>query len=184
MEDLHDDERGLEEYHRARQPHYAQNTVARSLPCYANSEQDVIRQAFQTGNYTWMKELIPVEIAPDSINGLRKKRMEQNRTGDGRPAQTWSKMTSLWGGGYYQEFEYMPEPYETDDKMKEKQADIEKRIQCGHKEDWHMSSQSTRQKYEPMLITKEELDDPRTKKTADFYLRPDPSVGQATAEVG
>ena len=29
---------------------------------YANHEQDIIRQAFSTGNYTWMKESLPVEM--------------------------------------------------------------------------------------------------------------------------
>ena len=33
---------------------------------------------------------------------LRRQRMERNRLAEPVP-QTWSRMTQLWGGGYYQE---------------------------------------------------------------------------------
>merc|ERR1719235_3005554 len=58
-----------------------------------------------------MKEALPVELAPDTVNLLRRQRMERNRLSEQIP-QTWTKMTQLWGGGYYQEFEYIPDPYD------------------------------------------------------------------------
>merc|ERR1719197_1344865 len=58
-----------------------------------------------------MKESLPVELAPDAVNLLRRQRMERNRLAEPVP-QTWSKMTQLWGGGYYQEFEYIPDDYD------------------------------------------------------------------------
>eukprot|EP00397_Hematodinium_sp_SG-2012_P044195 GEMP01049304.1.p1 GENE.GEMP01049304.1~~GEMP01049304.1.p1 ORF type:complete len:394 (+),score=90.46 GEMP01049304.1:179-1360(+) len=168
--------------YRPRVPHFSLSTVAQSAPGYSNAEQDIIRQAFHTGNYTWMKELLPVELAPDAINILRRRRMEENRVGTGRPPLTWSKMTGLWGGGFYQEFEYMPDPYELKENAisQEKKAGLEKRVEMGHSQDWHVPSQQARLKYEPMLVTREELKDVRTKET-DFYLRPDSSEVEASA---
>merc|ERR1719506_2331192 len=61
-----------------------------------------------------MKESLPVELAPDAVNLLRRQRMERNRLAEPVP-QTWSKMTQLWGGGYYQEFEYIPDEYDRKD---------------------------------------------------------------------
>merc|ERR1719379_2545060 len=58
-----------------------------------------------------MKESLPVELAPDAANLLRRQRMERNRLAEPVP-HTWSKMTQLWGGGYYQEFEYIPDEYD------------------------------------------------------------------------
>merc|ERR1719218_465582 len=95
----------------SRAPHYAQMTSAHIAQEYSNHEQDVVRQSFSTGNHTWMKESLPVELGPDAINLLRRQRMERNRLAEPMP-QTWSKMTQLWGGGYYQEFEYVSDSYE------------------------------------------------------------------------
>merc|ERR1719408_547945 len=92
-------------------PHYALKTVSTSAPEFLNHEQDVIRQSFSTGNHTWMKEALPVELAPDTVNQLRRQRMERSRLAE-PPPQTWSKMTQLWGGGCYQEFEYIPDEYD------------------------------------------------------------------------
>mmetsp|Transcript_128659 Transcript_128659/g.223042 ORF Transcript_128659/g.223042 Transcript_128659/m.223042 type:complete len:430 (-) Transcript_128659:66-1355(-) len=145
-----------------RVPHYAQKTIISSAPEFANTEQDVIRQSFSTGNHTWMKESLPVELGPDAVNMLRRKRMERNREAEPLP-QTWSKMTQLWGGGYYQEFEYIPDPY--DHKMNfERQLRnqaIERREKISH-HDWRYSSQEKRLKHETMIK------DPRNKETYPY----------------
>jgi hypothetical protein len=80
----------MEEREKRRVQHYAQRTVSCSAPEFANHEQDVIRQSFSTGNHTWMKESLPVELGPDAINMLRRQRMERNRLAEPTP-QTWSK---------------------------------------------------------------------------------------------
>jgi len=100
----------------SRVPHYALRTVTHSAPEFANHEQDMIRQSFAAGNHTWMKEALPTDLGPDAVNLHRRQRMERNRLAEPVP-QTWSKMTQLWGGGYYQEFEYIPDAY---DSRKEK----------------------------------------------------------------
>ncbi|CAJ1456179.1 unnamed protein product, partial [Effrenium voratum] len=116
---------------------------------YTNHEQDIIRQSFSTGNYTWMKESLPVEMGPDAIHVLRRQRMERNRLAEPVP-QTWSKMTQLWGGGYYQEFEYMPEEYKDKRGLPARQADADKRMKIAN-HDWRYTAQERRLKHEPML---------------------------------
>ncbi|CAJ1353252.1 unnamed protein product [Effrenium voratum] len=132
-----------------RQPHYAQSTHATGASEYTNHEQDIIRQSFSTGNYTWMKESLPVEMGPDAIHVLRRQRMERNRLAEPVP-QTWSKMTQLWGGGYYQEFEYMPEEYKDKRGLPARQADADKRMKIAN-HDWRYTAQERRLKHEPML---------------------------------
>jgi len=138
--------------------HYASQTVANSAPEFANDEQDIIRQSFSTGNHTWMKESLPVELAPDSINQLRRQRMEKNRLAEPLP-QTWSKMTQLWGGGCYQEFEYIPDEYQRKGDFSKgmREQSNEKRGQISN-HDWRYASQERRQKHETMI------NDPRNKE--------------------
>lgn len=155
-----------------RKPHYSLSTVATSAPDYINHEQDVIHQAFHTGNYTWMKELLPVGLHPDSINFLRKKRMDQVKTGGSprREPLTWAKMTGLWGGGYYYEFEFMPDPYDLKHEVDQgiQKRDKEKQSSVGHTLNWRQPSQEVRLKYEPLVISKEELKNPRAKEVLPF----------------
>ncbi|CAE7194651.1 unnamed protein product [Symbiodinium sp. CCMP2592] len=132
-----------------RQPHYAQTTQANGANEFSNHEQDIIRQSFSTGNHTWMKESLPVELGPDAIHLLRRQKMERNRLAEPVP-QTWSKMTQLWGGGYYQEFEYMPEEYKDKRGLLPRQADPDKRSKIAN-HDWRHNSQEKRLKHEPML---------------------------------
>jgi len=140
-----------------RVPHYAQKTITTSAPEFANHEQDVIRQSFCCGNHTWMKEALPVELAPDAVNLLRRQRMERNRLAEPVP-QTWSKMTQLWGGGYYQEFEYIPDEYDRKDGAgrSNRNFSVEKREKISH-HDWRFASQEKRLKHETMIK------DPRNK---------------------
>lgn len=134
-----------------------QRTIASSAPEYANHEQDVVKQSFCTGNHTWMKEALPVELAPDSVNQLRRQRMERNRLAEPLP-QTWSKMTQLWGGGCYQEFEYIPDNYgRRAEIMKKSRVDAtELREKISH-HDWKHTSQEKRMKHETLI------NDPRNK---------------------
>jgi len=144
-----------------RVPHYAMRTVTNSAPEFANHEQDVIRQSFSSGNHTWMKEALPVELGPDSVNLLRRQRMERNRLSEPVP-QTWSKMTQLWGGGYYQEFEYMPDEYDRrPNEAFSRSYDPEKRGKIAN-HDWRCASQERRMKYESMI------NDPRNKDTYPY----------------
>jgi hypothetical protein len=140
-----------------RVPHYAQKTIATSAPEFANHEQDIIRQSFSNGNYTWMKEALPVELGPDTVNLLRRQRMERNRLAEPVP-HTWSKMTQLWGGGYYQDFEYIPDEYDRKDTFERniRTYSTEKREKISH-HDWRHPSQEKRLKHETMIK------DPRNK---------------------
>jgi len=147
---------------RRRAAHYAQKTVATSAPEFLNHEQDVIRQSFSSGNHTWMKEALPVELAPDTINQLRRQRMERNRLAEPLP-QTWSKMTQLWGGGCYKEFEYIPDEYSRkDDLAKKMRADSVKDREHISNHDWRYASQEKRLKFETII------NDPRNKETYPY----------------
>jgi len=152
-------------------PHYAQKTITTSAPEFANHEQDVIRQSFSTGNHTWMKEALPVELGPDAVNLLRRQRMERNRLAEPAP-QTWSKMTQLWGGGYYQEFEYIPDEYDRKGLFNRLRGDsTEKREKISH-HDWRYASQEKRLKHETLIK------DPRN-KDAYPYLGGDKDAEEA-----
>jgi hypothetical protein len=143
---------------RRRVAHYMQRTVASSAPEYANHEQDVIRQSFSIGNHTWMKEALPVELVPDSVNRLRRQRMERSRLSEPLP-QTWSKMTQLWGGGCYQEFEYMADEYSR--KAELNKTNRLERVAMREKisnHEWRHTSQEKRMKHETLI------NDPRNKE--------------------
>eukprot|EP00747_Dinoflagellata_sp_TGD_P162785 gnl/TRDRNA2_/TRDRNA2_180766_c0_seq1.p1 gnl/TRDRNA2_/TRDRNA2_180766_c0~~gnl/TRDRNA2_/TRDRNA2_180766_c0_seq1.p1 ORF type:complete len:432 (-),score=84.78 gnl/TRDRNA2_/TRDRNA2_180766_c0_seq1:214-1509(-) len=144
-----------------RVPHYAMKTVTHSAPEFVNHEQDMIRQSFSCGNYTWMKEALPVELGPDAVNMLRRQRMERNRLADPLP-QTWTKMTQLWGGGYYQEFEYMPDPYTDGDPMLKLRGNVKEKREKIANHDWRYPSQEKRLKHETMI------NDPRNKETYPY----------------
>lgn len=98
-----------------------------------------------------------MELGPDSVNMLRRQRMERNRLSEPVP-QTWSKMTQLWGGGYYQEFEYIPDEYDRKDAFSRgiRGNSTEKREKISH-HDWRHPSQERRLKHETMIK------DPRNK---------------------
>merc|ERR1719506_3290997 len=121
-----------------------------------------------------MKESLPVELAPDAVNLLRRQRMERNRLAEPVP-QTWSKMTQLWGGGYYQEFEYIPDDYDRREGFNRgmRGSETEKREKISH-HDWRYPSQERRLKHETMIK------DPRNKDAypylgGDKDLELDPS---------
>merc|ERR1740138_242978 len=119
-----------------------------------------------------MKEALPVELGPDMVNLLRRQRMERNRLAEPVP-QTWSKMTQLWGGGYYPEFEYIPDEYDRKDefiRQGREEAD-RKREKISH-HDWRYSSQEKRLKHETMIK------DPRN-KDAYPYLGGDKDAEEA-----
>lgn len=149
-------------------PHYALETFASTAPEYMNLEQDVIRQGFHSGNYTWLKDALPVELAPDTVSALRKTRVERSRTGVGeaaRPVATWARLSSLWGGGYYPEFAFLPEPY---DRQRDLQRDEDHRKIAKRQEissqGWKPSSAAVRLRHEPLICTREEMHDPRKKE--------------------
>lgn len=75
--------------------------------------------------------------------------MERNRLAEPVP-QTWSKMTQLWGGGFYQEFEYMPEEYKDKRGLSARQVDPHKREKIAN-HDWRHNSQERRLKHEPLM---------------------------------
>jgi hypothetical protein len=109
-----------------------------------------------------MKEALPVELGPDMVNLLRRQRMERNRLAEPVP-QTWSKMTQLWGGGYYQEFEYMPDEYDRRPNFSfgMRTSDREKREKIAN-HDWRYASQEKRMKHESLI------NDPRSKETYPY----------------
>lgn len=160
---LGEEQQSASSSHRGRRvPHYALKTATAIAHDFANREQDIIRQSFSTGNHTWMKEALPVELGPDAVNLLRRRRMERNRLAEPEP-QTWSKMTQVWGNGYYQEFEYMPDEYSAKtsfDQGLRSDAQV-KREKISH-HDWRYSSQERRLKHETLIK------DPRNKETYPY----------------
>jgi len=160
-------------------PHYQLPTTSQACMEYFNMEQDVIRQCFQTGNYNYMKEAIPVELGPDAVNALRRQRMERNRTADVQPT-TWSKMTQLWGGGYYREFEYMPDEWDRAElaKAQERASHVSAREKISARE-FYPSSVMAPSKFEPLFPTKEGLVDRRKREPFPYLPTGMHSVGQS-----
>lgn len=151
----------------ARLPHYALETFSSTAPEYMNLQQDIIRQGFNIGNFTWLKESVPVELGPDTVLAVRRLRMEKGRGAIDplKPATTWAKMASLWGGGFYPEFEFLPDPYDAKEQLKRKEAheSIRKRDLISVS-GWKPSSGAQRLDYEPMVVSRDELEDPRKKQ--------------------
>lgn len=122
-----------------------------------------------------MKESLPVEIAPDAVNTLRRRRMERNRHTD-RLQQTWPKLTSTWGRGCQPEYEYMKDEYDRrfNAEREERQRSIEKRI-C--KDNWRCVSQEARLKHEAMIPGEIERypyiggDQSKELRPSTYYLR-------------
>jgi len=77
--------------------------------------------------------------------------------------QPFSKMAQLWGGGYYQEFEYMPDEYERKKNFETqlRHQSMEKREQVSN-HDWRFASQEKRMKHEAIIS------DPRNKETYPY----------------
>jgi len=173
-----------------RPPRYAIKTVSSSATEFVNQEQDVIRQSFSKGNYTWIKHALPVELGPDSVNHLRRQRMENNRLAEPSP-QPYSRIAQLWGGGSYQEFEYIPDEYERRRHLDHdlKQASMDKRERVSN-HDWRHTSQERKLKYEALVT------DPRNKeaypylggnkeeelKAAKLFLRNVPMSARSSTE--
>lgn len=88
--------------------------------------------------------------------------MEHNRLAESTP-KPFSKMTQLWGGGSYHEFEYMPDEFERKRQFdhEQKQASVEKREEVSS-HDWRHTSQERRMKYEAMMS------DPRSKESYPY----------------
>jgi len=152
----HEDEGDTKDRH---EPNYARRTISRWAPEFANHEQDVIRQCFSAGSYTSLKQAMPKDLAPDSVNALRRQRMNKNRLAEPEP-QTWSKMTQHWGSGDHKDFEYMPDPFDRRASFEKqlRQHSVEQREKVAN-HDWRHASQEKRMKHEAMI------DNPRHKET-------------------
>lgn len=145
---------------RRRVPHYALQTVCNSAPEFANAEQDQIRNAFTTGGFrTTLRESVPVGLAPDSVNMLRRQKMARNRNAETLP-KSWSRMTQLWGtGSTCPEHEYIPDEFERREAFERagRQVSVAKREKISNSE-WRNCSQEVRLKHEQMIL------DPRKKE--------------------
>lgn len=91
--------------------HYLRGTVASGAVDYALCDQGLIKEAFNTGNFTDLRSAIPLELAADQVALLRRHRMEANRVCN------WNKMTNFNNGKactgrglFYPEFDFVPEP--------------------------------------------------------------------------
>jgi hypothetical protein len=132
------------------------NTVSCSAPEYVNHEQDMIAQSFGTGNYSSIREALPVEIGPGTIHELRRQRQEKNRLGDMGP-QIWSKMAQIWGGGWYQDVGHMPDEFSRQEEFekRERKASLQQRMRISNS-DWRCASQEKRCKHESMMSNDKE----------------------------
>jgi hypothetical protein len=150
-----------------RVPHYQMETFSSTAPEYLNTQQDIIRQGFHTGNYTWLKESLPVELGHDTILAVKRLRIEKGRgaVDPGKPQKTWARMSSLWGGGYYPEFKFMPEPYDgaLQAEREDKKQSLRKREAVSAR-GWQPNSHGVRLDYEPMVVTRDEMGDARKKE--------------------
>lgn len=125
---------------------------------FANSEQDTIKQSFSTGNHTWMKESLPVDLAPDSVHVLRRQRMERNRLGDSSRLKDTSSRRS------HQEFSPDEFSRKHDSDMDDQRLSLEKQEKISSS-GWRYCSQERRLKHEAMVVN------PKNKELGTFpYL--------------
>jgi len=97
----------------ARQPHYALPTTSTVLPEYANSEADVIRASFTTGNYRLISHL-PNELKAHHVSEATASRIDDNITSAHFVAPHGS-VRRLGGRGndaLFSTFDYKPEQYD------------------------------------------------------------------------
>ena len=90
-------------------PNYAKPNLSHMLYDYTNRDQDLVAQAFRTGNFTYLSSL-PNFIQPSAVaDALAQKSVESvNRHSKPKP-----KLCHLWGcDGLVHEFEWMPDSYE------------------------------------------------------------------------
>eukprot|EP00455_Lapot_gusevi_P032137 TRINITY_DN3502_c0_g1_i2.p1 TRINITY_DN3502_c0_g1~~TRINITY_DN3502_c0_g1_i2.p1 ORF type:complete len:456 (-),score=53.94 TRINITY_DN3502_c0_g1_i2:410-1777(-) len=125
-------------------PHYALPNIAAVLPDYTNSEADMIRQAFQTGNFRHLNT-IPTEIKPNNILEARVEMMQSNRNF----SLSGQYKKALNKNGLFHEFEYVESPIDRTSQIKNAERKAHKeRILDISKKDFVCSSTPARLKYE------------------------------------
>jgi hypothetical protein len=126
------------------EPHYSKPLT--QLHEYTNREQDIIRQAFQTGNFTYLANL-PTRIAPSAVSNVIDKKCEETvRTAQRAKPQT----CNLWGcSGLVHEFEWMPDDYNRFAEQKHKdRVDSEARRKEISSTDFIPVTSARKEKYE------------------------------------
>eukprot|EP00347_Sterkiella_histriomuscorum_P005196 403357524 len=86
--------------------HYELPNLAQLLYDYTNKEQELIQRCFRTGNYNSLRE-IPNKIQPNVLLKFLKKKMDQNLQ-----AKMPTDQKKLVGGGFFNEFEWLPDSYD------------------------------------------------------------------------
>lgn len=130
----------------AKVPHYMLPNFTSILPEYANAEQDKIREAFSTGNYSAVSK-IPNNIGPETINKMRQDQIDSNRKAN--PLGAAGKKVVGINTGCFSEYDYMPSRYSLADELasKERVEHETQRLEIGGK-DFVCSSNHSRLKHE------------------------------------
>mmetsp|Transcript_9463 Transcript_9463/g.18245 ORF Transcript_9463/g.18245 Transcript_9463/m.18245 type:complete len:327 (-) Transcript_9463:2132-3112(-) len=126
------------------EPHYAQPLP--QLHEYTNREQDIIRQAFQAGNFSYLANL-PATILPSAVSNVVEKKCEENVT---KPLRAKPQTCHLWGcPGLIHEFEWMPDDYNrfAEQKSRDRIESETKRMMVSQT-DFIPSSSAKKEKYE------------------------------------
>lgn len=103
------DEDFLESSGSNKAPHYALPNVAQVLPQYANEEADMIRQAFQPGNFRSITKL-PNDLRFNSINEMKNNAIDNNLASSTANAPYGSYKT-VGRTTYFSAFEYQGSDY-------------------------------------------------------------------------
>jgi hypothetical protein len=127
-------------------PHYMLPNFTSILPEYSNAEQDKIREAFSTGNYSAVSKM-PNSIGPETINKSRQEQIDSNRKAN--PFAAAGKKVLGMNTGTFSDYDYMPSRYSLADELASKErVEMEsKRQEIGGK-DFICSSNHSRLKHE------------------------------------
>ena len=133
-------------------PHYALPNVATILPYYANNEQDVVKQAFRPGNYTYMAS-VPNRIQSGFMSRARGEAGREWTSKSGgveRGAEPFFPAKAPSRGSVFQDFEYVPSLYTLADELAAKEAtqSREKMKRMNGSRAFVAASSTTRQKHE------------------------------------
>ena len=96
---------------------------------YTNKERDLIQRCFRTGNYNALREL-PNRLAPNEILKYAREKQETN-INFANPNKP--KVNKLSGGGYFDVYEWLSDPYDQYLKdMMKKQREDKQAVQALH----------------------------------------------------
>jgi hypothetical protein len=120
-------------------PHYALPNTSSILAPYSNSEQDVILQSFNVGNFRLIKSL-PNELKTNHVNEARLNALDAN-VSSALPIAPHGSYRKIDRFTLFSDFEYLPSEYSLSDRLKvEEQASNAQKTTALHVQPFKVAS--------------------------------------------